>query len=137
MLTVLVGIACAAFAVEEVRIVAPGEVQYKSDPSVPGVGVALMSGNPKEGFYTIRAKLAPDTKVPAHFHPDARTVTVIMGVYYFAVGDRFDEGRLRGYGPGTVLVVPGGKPHFSAAKEGEVIVQEAGVGPTGFTPTGR
>ncbi|MEK6211372.1 MAG: hypothetical protein AABM64_13560 [Pseudomonadota bacterium] len=48
-----------------------------------------------------------------------------------------DAGALKGYGPGTVIVVPAGAPHFSACKDGVAVVQESGVGPTGITMTGK
>ena len=129
----LAGIISAASA-EEVKIIAPNSVEYKSYPNLPGVWVALVSGNLKQGAYTVRTKLMPGTIVPAHFHPDTRTVTVISGTYYFAEGDTFDESKLQGYGPGTAIVVPAGKPHFVSARDAEAIIQESGIGPTAVTP---
>jgi len=58
---------------------------------------------------------------------------VISGTYWFAAGGKSDDAAIKPYGPGTVIVVPAGAPHFSACKDGEAVVQEAGVGPTGIT----
>lgn len=127
----------SAPAADQVKILAPDAVSFKADANIPGVAIALIAGNPKEGAYTIRAKFSTGVEIPAHFHPDERVVTVISGTYYFAAGDRFDQGALKGYGPGTVIVVPAGAPHFSACKDDAAVVQESGVGPTGITMTGK
>ena len=124
-------------AAEPVKILAADAVAFKSDANIPGVAIALIAGNPKEGAYTIRAKFSTGVRIPAHFHPDERIVTVISGTYFFAPGEKFDEDALRGYGPGTVIVVPAGAPHFSACRDDVAVVQESGIGPTGITMTGK
>jgi quercetin dioxygenase-like cupin family protein len=131
------GFSSLAVSAGEVTILAPDAVAFKADANIPGVAIALIAGNPKEGAYTIRARFSTGVKIPAHFHPDERVVTVISGTYYFAAGDKFDEGALKGYGPGTVIVVPAGSPHFSACKDDVAVVQESGVGPTGIKMTGK
>ncbi|MEQ1439259.1 cupin domain-containing protein [Fontimonas sp. SYSU GA230001] len=113
-----------------VQVVHPEKLDYRADPNVPGVGIAVVAGDPKTGPYTIRARFAPHTQAAPHRHPDTRTVTVLGGFYYFAEGAQFDAAKLRPFTPGTVLVVPAGTPHFSAAGEVETVVQESGVGPT-------
>jgi len=95
--------------------------------------VAVVSGNPEDGFYTLRVKFPKGVKTPPHYHPDTRTVTVISGTYYFGEGVTFEPHKMQGYPPGTVIVVPAGKPHYSWAQDGEVIIHEAGIGPTGVT----
>jgi quercetin dioxygenase-like cupin family protein len=127
----------AAASAAEVRILPPGAIAFKADANVPGVSVALVDGNPKEGPYTVRARFAPNVKIPAHFHPDTRVVTVISGTYYFGQGDRYDEKAIKGYGPGTVIVVPANTPHYAGSAEDGPEVQESGVGPTGITLTGK
>ena len=135
----LAGLAVSLFAhgFEQPIVHAPESIVYQPTPYIPEIGVAVLSGSTKEGPYTFRAHLPAGLKLPAHTHPDTRTVTVISGVYYFAAGDSFDESTIRGYGPGTVIVVPGGTPHFSWARDGDVFVQESGIGPTTHVPTGR
>ena len=64
-----------------------------------------------------------------HRHPDDRTVTVISGTYFSGIGETFDPGRLKAFPPGSFYFVRGGVPHFSATREGEVIIQESGAGP--------
>lgn len=127
---------CGSAVAEEARVVAPESLSYRADPAVPGATIAIVAGDPQQGPYTLRAKLARGARTPPHSHPDTRHVTVLSGVYHFASGPSHDEKhadeRLQGYGPGTVIVVPAGVVHYSAAPQGEVVVQESGTGPTGF-----
>ena len=129
--------AVGAQAADEVKIISPDSVVYRAESSVPGVSTALIDGNPKQGPYTVRAKFAQNVKVPAHFHPDTRIVTVLSGTYYFGSGDKYDFAAIKGYGPGTTIVVPANSPHYAGSAEDGAIVQESGVGPTGITLTGR
>jgi len=117
----------------DIKILSPDSIAFKADANIPGVAIAVVAGNPKDGPYTIRAKFSPGVRIPAHFHPDERVVTVISGTYWFGAGDKAEDAGLKPYGPGTVIVVPAKAPHFSACKDGEAVVQEAGVGPTGIT----
>jgi quercetin dioxygenase-like cupin family protein len=62
---------------------------------------------------------------------------VISGKYYFAQGDKYDDKAIKGYGPGTVIVIPANTAHYAGSAEEGAIVQESGVGPTGITLTGK
>jgi len=125
---------CGSAAAEEARVVAPESLVYRADAAVPGAAIAIVAGNPQQGPYTLRAKLERGARTPPHSHPDTRHVTVLSGVYHYASGAPYVDARLQGYGPGTVIVVPAGLVHYSAAPQGEVVVQESGLGPTGFIP---
>jgi quercetin dioxygenase-like cupin family protein len=98
----------------------------------PDVTVAVIAGNPTVGgMYAIFAKYrAGGTSVP-HTHPDQRIVTIISGTYYTGAGTEFDESKLKPLKAGTTIIVPANAPHYAAAKDGETIVQEVGVGPSG------
>jgi len=123
---------------DDVKILAPGAITFKADANVPGIAIAVIDGNPKEGAYTVRAKFSQNVKIPVHFHPDTRVVTVISGTYYFGAGDKYDEGTIKDYGagPGTVIVVPANTANTGSAEDG-AIVQESEVGPTGIALTGK
>ncbi len=41
------------------------------------------------------------------------------------------EDKATRYPPGSYVVIPAGAVHFAWAKEGEVVYQESGIGPTG------
>ena len=109
----------------------PGEINFLGDSAGPRY--AVLFGNPKQsGFYVQRAKIPAGFKAPVHFHPeDPRTVTVISGTLYFAVGDTWDESKLRAYPAGTFYSESAKTPHYVWAKDGEVIIQIAAFGPTG------
>ena len=46
--------------------------------------------------------------VPAHTHPHDELVTVIEGTWYLGKGERYDPAKLRGYPPGSFIVIPAG-----------------------------
>ncbi|MBP7149731.1 MAG: cupin domain-containing protein, partial [Acidobacteria bacterium] len=63
--------------------------------------------------------------------PDERNTTVISGTVYVGFGESFDETKIVAVPAGAVYVAPAGVPHYLWAKDGDVVYQEAGVGPTG------
>ena len=67
-----------------------------------------------------------------HKHPEDRIYTVISGVFYIGLGEKFDEAKLTAHAPGSVLVLPGGQPHFHWAKSGDYITQVNAIGPLGL-----
>lgn len=66
-----------------------------------------------------------------HRHSEDRTYTVLSGIFYIGLGEEFDDARLSAHAPGSVLVLPGGQPHFHWAKSGEYIAQISAIGPLG------
>ena len=87
----------------------------------------------KPGLYVIRAKFPSGFKVMPHFHPDERTIVVLSGTFYFGFGEQWDESKMKAFPPGSFLSEPFKAPHFAWAKDGEVIIQVTGVGPSGAT----
>jgi hypothetical protein len=68
------------------------------------------------------------------WHPDeVRTVVVLSGTLYFGSGDKWDESKFKAYPAGTLYSEPPRAPHFTWAKDGEVIIQITGIGPSGKT----
>ena len=99
----------------------------------PEARLAILVGDPnKPGPYVIRVKLPGGVRLAPHRHPEDRVYTVISGVFYIGLGDRFDEDRLMAYPPGSVVVLPGGQPHFHCARSGEYVTQVTAVGPLGL-----
>mgnify|MGYP001814705963 CR=1 FL=1 len=101
----------------------------------PG-GLALQAGwvlgaESKPEPYLIRVQLAAGGRIPPHTHPDARPTTVLSGTLYVGFGAAFDESILVAMPTGAVYVAPAEVPHFLEARDGAVVYQEAGVGPTG------
>ena len=100
---------------------------------VSGLQTIMLKGDPsKPGLYTVRIRIAPNTKIQAHAHRDDRVGTVISGTWYFGYGDRFNEAALKALPPGSLYTEPPSVNHFAMTKE-EVIVQVTGVGPSDTT----
>jgi quercetin dioxygenase-like cupin family protein len=53
-----------------------------------------------------------------HRHPDTvRTVLVLSGTFYFAVGEQWDDGKLVAYPAGTLYSEPPRTPHYGQRTE--------------------
>ena len=113
----------------------PSQIEFKA-PVSPGPQTAILYGDPtKAGVFVTRVKFAQGLKIMPHWHPDAwRTVVVVSGTLYFGLGEKWDESKLSTYPVGTFFSEPSKSPHFAWAKDGEVIIQVTGMGPTGTTP---
>jgi len=111
-----------------------------SGPSAPGssnlsaVQVIVIFGDPsKPGLYTILLKVAANTQIPAHLHPDARIGTVVSGTWYFGYGDKFDKSKLKTLPTGSVYSEVANQNHFAMTKDQPVIAEITGYGPSGVT----
>lgn len=116
------------------RVIRSEEVEWKPFAAFPPEAeLAVLVGDPgKAGPYVIRVKLAPGGRLMPHRHPEDRVYTVISGIFYIGLGDRFDGEKLRPYPPGSVIVLPGCTWHFHCAEAGEYITQVTAVGPLGL-----
>jgi hypothetical protein len=111
----------------------PADLRWANPPSIPrAIELAVVYGDPsKPGPYVFRARMPAGTRLPAHRHPDERWVTVLVGTYRSAVGERLDADSATEYPTGSFYVTPANAPHYSIAVT-DVIVQEQGVGPSGI-----
>jgi quercetin dioxygenase-like cupin family protein len=116
------------------RSVLPEEIEWKAFAAFPpSARLAVIVGDPSQpGPYTIRVKLPSGMKLMPHRHPEDRVYTVISGVFYIGVGDRFEPEKLKAHPPGSVVVLPGDTWHFHWAKSGEYVTQVTGIGPLGL-----
>jgi quercetin dioxygenase-like cupin family protein len=129
---------------ERVQPHQPGEAAFKAILSEdiswkpfaafpPSVRLATVVGDPSQkGPYTIRVKVPQGVKLMPHKHPEDRIYTVISGIFYIGLGDRFDADKLEAYPPGAVIVLPGNTSHFHWAKSSEYITQVSAIGPLGL-----
>ncbi|HEY2385972.1 MAG TPA: cupin domain-containing protein [Candidatus Binatia bacterium] len=110
------------------------EVDWKPFAAFPAsVRLAVVVGHPAEaGPYVIRVKVPRGVKLMPHTHPEDRVYTVMSGVFYIGLGDRFDADKLEAYPPGAVIVLPGSTSHFHWAKSGEYVTQVTAIGPLGL-----
>ena len=113
----------------------PQDIEFKGPLPGPPQTVVLYGDPTKPGaFYVSRVRFLAGWKDPPHWHPDeVRTVVVLSGTLYFGSGDKWDETKFRAYPAGTFYSEPSKAPHFSWAKDGEVIIQITGIGPSGKT----
>ena len=111
------------------------DIQWKPFAAFPPEArLAILVGDPsKPGPYVIRVKLPGGIKLMPHRHPEDRVYTVISGVFYIGLGDVFDESKLNAFAPGSVVVLPGGQPHFHWARSGEYVTQVTAIGPLGLS----
>ena len=136
VLALVIGIPAGAYAQSTEPVVKfPNDLEFKA-PLSAGPQVAILYGDPtKAGVFVTRSKFAPGLKVMPHSHPDEwRTVVVLSGTLYFGVGEQWDESKLKPYPAGTFFSEPSKTPHYGWAKDGEVIIQVTGMGPSGTTP---
>lgn len=88
----------------------PEAIDFTPFPAVPpSARLSVVVGEPTDpGPYVIGANVPSDVKPMPHRHPEDRVYTVISGIFYVGLGERFDSGKLEAYPPGAVLVLPGG-----------------------------
>ena len=135
IVALVTGIPVAAHAQSTEPVVKlPNDIEFKA-PVGPGSWHAIVYGDPtKPGVYVMRNKFPSGFKVMPHWHPDEwRTVVVLSGTLYFGVGEQWDDSKLKAYPAGTFYSEPPKTPHYAWAKDGEVILQVTGMGPTGTT----
>ncbi|NLR62463.1 cupin domain-containing protein [Chitinophaga polysaccharea] len=107
---------------------APGSSNYSAVKEI------VVMGDPsQQGIYTILLKIAPNTKIAAHLHPDQRAATVLSGTWYFGYGDKFDEAQLKKLPAGSIYSEVAGQNHFAMTGKEPVIVEITGLGPSGVT----
>lgn len=118
----------------EFRSVFPEDIDWKPFSAFPTPArLAVVVGEPtKPGPYVIRVKVPAGVKIMPHKHPEDRVYTIISGIFYVGLGDRFDADKLNAYPPGSVIVLPGDTPHFHWAKSGEYVSQVTAIGPLGL-----
>ena len=116
------------------KSILPDAVEWKPFPAFPAAArLAVLVGQPAEpGLYVIRVKLPDGIRLMPHRHPENRIYTVMSGVFYVGVGDKFDPEALTAYPPGSVVLLPGGTWHFHWAKSGEYVTQVTAIGPLGL-----
>lgn len=109
------------------------ELKYAPVPLFEGVFAAPVSGAATQpgSLYVLSVKYAAGAKSLPHSHPDTRVVTVISGTFHAGAGTTFDETSLRVLGPGDSIVVPANFVHYGWARQGEALLLEVGIGPSG------
>jgi hypothetical protein len=114
----------------EHRIYLPEQIEWKdSPPSLPGVKMAVLDGDPtKAGPFCMRLRLPDGYRVMPHWHPMTERVTVLSGTLQLGFGDTFDASKTHALPTGTFGYWTPGVHHFAYA-QGETVLQLNSVGP--------
>jgi len=113
----------------------PESFQWFSPPNMPGLRAAWIVGSEAgDGPYLLRVSLARGARIPPHTHPDERSSTVLSGTLYVGFGEVADESKVVAIPAGGVYVAPANVPHYLWARDGDVLYQESGIGPTATRP---
>lgn len=112
----------------------PENVPWAAFPAFPpSVRLAVLVGDTSTNApYVVRVKVPDGVKLMPHRHPEDRIYTVMSGIFYIGIGDKFDPDQLKAYPPGSVVVLPGNTPHYHWAKSGEYVTQVTANGPLGI-----
>jgi quercetin dioxygenase-like cupin family protein len=131
LLTLVGGVAGAAGPVP----VLPQDLHWQSPPGNAEVrGAWVVGGEKTPGLYLFRVQLTAGARMPPHTHPDDRSTTVLSGTLYVGFGATFDEAAVVAVPAGGVYTAPAATPHYVWAKDGPVVYQESGIGPTATVP---
>jgi quercetin dioxygenase-like cupin family protein len=119
-----------AQGIETPVIVLPERIEFKGPPGA--LQIATVFGDPaKPEMFVQRFKLPAGLKLMPHYHPDSpRTVAVLSGTLYYALGEVWDESKLKPLPAGTFFTEAPKVAHFAWAKDGEAMLQLTSVGPT-------
>jgi hypothetical protein len=103
-------------------------------PAIPAIGPPRNCRRPAIGAGTVRDQGEGAVRRQADAAPSSGGSRLhgVSGVFYIGRGEQFASEELEAYPPGTVIVLPGGTPHFHWAKSGEYVTQVTGIGPLGL-----
>jgi quercetin dioxygenase-like cupin family protein len=109
----------------------PETLKWVEPPVLPGARLAVVQGDPsKEGLFVYRLRMPANYKIPPHYHKAAENVTVLSGVFYIGVGEKFDPKAGHELPVGGFAAIPPDHAHFAWAGGQETVVQVHGVGPS-------
>ena len=112
----------------------PEQITWAPFAAFPAsVRLAVLVGDTSTAApYVVRVKVPDGVILMPHRHPEDRIYTVMSGIFYIGIGDKFQAEKLKAYPPGSVVVLPGNTPHFHWAKSGEYVTQVTANGPLGI-----
>jgi hypothetical protein len=115
-------------------VASPEALKWVEPPVLPGAKLAVVHGDPsKEGLFVYRLKMPANYKIPPHTHKASENVTVLAGVFYMGMGEKFDQGSGQELPAGGFAAIPPMHAHYAWAGDQETVVQVHGYGPTNLT----
>ena len=107
------------------------ELKWTELPERKGMQFAVLSGDPKSGEYTQIRKVPAGTNNPLHSHRSEIKNVIISGVWYTGTY----AASAKDFGPGSVVVMPGGWGHVSGCRPGsECVFYQERKGKFDFVP---
>ena len=106
--------------------------QYKwRDPSHKSpTNQAILHGDPsKPGLYVVAQKFSPGAFSRPHTHPNDRFIMVLKGTWWNGTGPNFDVNNTVPMRTGTFVTHYAKGVHWDGAKDEEVLLLIAGMGP--------
>jgi len=108
------------------------ELKWAGLPERPGMQFAVLSGDPTIGPYTQMRKVPAGTNNGLHAHSSELTNVIISGVWFTGT----DQSSAKDFGPGSVVMMPGGWVHVSGCRSGsDCVFYQAGKGKFDFKPS--
>lgn len=109
----------------------PDSLKWVEPAPLPGTSMAVVQGDPgKEGLFVYRLRMPAGYRIPPHLHKASENVTVLSGVFFIGLGEKFDQGKGQQLPSGGFASIPPNHPHYAWAGGTETVVQVHGVGPT-------
>jgi len=94
------------------------QMQFKE--VAPGVSKTVLWGDADSGPYGALTKFKAGTKNALHTHANDLRIVVFKGAYVYEA-----DGKKTRIGPGSYMLVPGGKPHVSGAIKDTLFFEES------------
>jgi hypothetical protein len=107
------------------------DMQWTELPERKGMQYSVLSGDPRTGPYTQMRKVPAGTDNPRHYHGSELRNIVISGVWYTGL----DAASAKDFGPGSIVLMPGGWVHVSGCRAGaDCVFYQEGRGKFDFQP---
>jgi hypothetical protein len=112
----------------------PAELKWTALPERPGMQFSVLTGDPQTGAYTQLRKVPAGTDNPLHAHSSELTNVIVSGVWYTGA----DAASAKDFGPGSVVMMPGGWVHVSGCRAGsDCLFYQDGKGRFDFKPAAK
>jgi hypothetical protein len=124
-----------AFGGEPQMVMSSKDVKWSAAPSVlpKGAMMAVLAGDPAaSGLVSLRLKMPPGYKIPAHWHPTDEHVTVLSGTFFIGMGDKLDPKQSHAFTSGGYAVAAAHMNHYAWTKTGATVQVDL-MGPFALT----
>lgn len=107
----------------------PSHIKWRGS-AARGVQEYTIFGNPrKPGWYAILLKWYPGHYSRPHFHPHARYITVLSGVWWVSSSNTYDPSKTYPLPAGTIAEDVARTVHWDGAKTVPTVIEIVGDGP--------